>query len=249
MKKILRACSTVLLSLGIATGAVCADEVYSAGGSSHNGQRVTTYTNAGAAHYRRTMKASRSGQIYNLAPKPRVRKVTPLSKLKIPSAVSYKESRCQDLPDRFIGRGSDRTNLSDIVEKQAKRYNLDPMLIEEVIRQESNFKNQATSRVGAQGLMQLMPGTARMMGVRDTSDPEQNVAGGSRYLAQQLTRFGRLDYALAAYNAGPGAVTSYGGIPPYAETRNYVARIVNSYNNRVRVEKKKRKSKKSRAKK
>ena len=66
--------------------------------------------------------------------------------------------------------------------------------------------------------------------------------GGSRYLAQQLTRFGRLDYALAAYNAGPGAVDSYGGIPPYAETRNYVARIVNSYNNRVREEKKRKRN-------
>ena len=114
------------------------------------------------------------------------------------------------------------------------------MLLEEVIRQESNFQITASSGVGAQGLMQLMPGTASMLGVSRINDPEENIEGGSRYLAMQLTKFGRLDYALAAYNAGPGAVSSYGGIPPYAETQNYVARIVNSYNNRVKQEKNKK---------
>jgi soluble lytic murein transglycosylase-like protein len=178
--------------------------------------------------------------IYNLAPKPTLRPKTSLEKMAIPDSVSYAKSLSKDLPDRFVGSGSSRTNVSNIVEKWAKQYNLDPILVEEVIRQESNFSIAATSRVGAQGLMQLMPGTAELMGVGDSNDPNQNVAGGTRYLAEQLTRFGRLDYALAAYNAGPGAVSSYGGIPPYAETINYVTRIVNAYNNRVRLEKQKK---------
>lgn len=243
MSKISKACTSVLLGIAFLTASASADTVYRAGGSSHGGQVVNSYTNSGAAHYRRTMRSSRSGQIYNLAPKPSLRKSTSLSRLKIPKSVSYKNSHCQELPDRYVGSGSSRANLSDIVEKYAKRYNLDPMLIEEVIRQESNFRPTASSRVGAQGLMQLMPGTAALMGVKNANDPEQNVRGGARYLAEQLTRFGRLDYALAAYNAGPGAVSSYGGVPPYAETRNYVARIVNSYNNRVSSERKKAKRK------
>lgn len=244
MKKISKACTTVLLGLGLCLTSVSADTVYRSGGTSHQGQAVNAYTNAGAAHYRHAIRSSRSGQIYNLAPKPRRRSTPSLSKLKIPKRVSYKKSLCQDLPTRFVGSGSARTDLSKIIEKHAKKYNLDPMLVEEVIRQESNFRPTASSRVGAQGLMQLMPGTAATLGVRNSNDPVQNVDGGCRYLAQQLTRFGRLDYALAAYNAGPGAVSSYGGIPPYAETRNYVARIVNSYNNRVKQEQKKKKRKK-----
>jgi soluble lytic murein transglycosylase-like protein len=243
MRKNLRACTSVLLGASILAAVASADTVYRAGGSSHQGQTVNSYTNAGAEHYRQSMRSSRSGQIYNLAPKPTLRASTPLHKLKIPSSVSYTKSLCQELPDRYVGNGSARVNLSEIVKKHSKTYNLDPLLVEEVIRQESNFQPTATSRVGAQGLMQLMPGTASMLGVRDSNDPDQNIAGGARYLAEQLTRFGRLDYALAAYNAGPGAVASHGGIPPYAETRNYVVRIVNSYNNRVRLARKNSKSK------
>lgn len=241
MSKVLRACTSVLLGVGLCLSAADADSVYRTGGSTYGGQTVNAYTNAGAAEYRRTMRHG-SGAIYNVAPKPTLRKSFSLSTLKIPSEVSYKKSLCKELPDRYVTHGNERVNVSDIVEEYAKLYNIDPILIEEVIRQESNFRPTATSRVGAQGLMQLMPGTAQMMGVSKPDDPKDNVMGGSRYLAQQLTRFGRLDYALAAYNAGPGAVDSYGGIPPYAETRNYVARIVNSYNNRVREEKKRKRN-------
>jgi soluble lytic murein transglycosylase-like protein len=242
MKTVFKALATAALGLSLTVTAVNADTVYKAGGASHGGQKVNAYTNSGARQYRNVMRTSRSGQIYNLAPKPTLRKKVTLANLKIPSSVSYKKSHRQDLPDRVIRHGTASVNLSDIIEKHAKRYNLDPMLVEEVIRQESNFRSTATSRVGAQGLMQLMPGTASMLGVRKANDPDQNIEGGARYLAMQLTKFGRLDYALAAYNAGPGAVSSYGGIPPYAETRNYVARIVNSYNNRVKQEKRKKKN-------
>jgi len=99
-------------------------------------------------------------------------------------------------------------------------------LLEAVAEAESGFDPRAVSRAGAVGLMQLMPATARALGVSDPFDPWQNVLAGARYLRSLLDRFGSLELALAAYNAGPGAVERYGGIPPYPETRAYVAKVV-----------------------
>jgi soluble lytic murein transglycosylase-like protein len=188
------------------------------------------------------MRSTGGGTIYNVTPPPRLqpKRSSAPSNLTIPATVSFASSVKQDLEERWVQIGSNRVDISTIVEKEGKRFNIDPLLLEEVIRQESNFQVSATSYVGAQGLMQLMPGTAAQMGVSDSNDPADNIAGGSRYLAEQLSTFGRLDLALAAYNAGPGAVSSFGGIPPYAETQNYVARIVNSYNNRVQQERAKK---------
>ena len=107
----------------------------------------------------------------------------------------------------------------------ATKYNVDPALLRGLIRQESNFNANATSPAGARGLTQLMPGTAAALGV-DPSIPAQAIEGGAKYLRQQLDRFGGDPAkALAAYNAGPGAVQRYGGVPPYAETQNYVRRV------------------------
>jgi soluble lytic murein transglycosylase-like protein len=108
----------------------------------------------------------------------------------------------------------------------ATKYGIDPALLKGLIRQESNFNAGAQSGAGAQGLTQLMPGTAASLGV-DPSDPAQAIDGGAKYLRQQLDRFGNdPSKALAAYNAGPGAVAKYGGVPPYAETQDYVQKVL-----------------------
>jgi soluble lytic murein transglycosylase-like protein len=109
----------------------------------------------------------------------------------------------------------------------ATRYGVDPTLLKGLIRQESNFDPGARSGAGAQGLTQLMPGTATSLGVTDPTDPAQAIDGGAKYLKQQLDRFGGdASKALAAYNAGPGAVAKYGGVPPYAETQGYVTKVL-----------------------
>lgn len=120
--------------------------------------------------------------------------------------------------------------IDSLVNQNAQIWQVDPALIKAVIANESGFNANATSPVGAQGLMQLMPETAASLGVRNPYDPAQNVAGGTRYLRSMLDRFGgdaRL--AIAAYNAGPGAVEKYGDVPPYAETKNYVENVLGSY--------------------
>jgi soluble lytic murein transglycosylase-like protein len=112
------------------------------------------------------------------------------------------------------------------IDAAAQKYGLDPALLRGLIRQESNFDPNAGSPAGAQGLTQLMPGTAAALGVTNPSDPAQNIDAGARYLRQQLDAFGGdVSKALAAYNAGPGAVQRYGGVPPYAETQNYVRQV------------------------
>jgi membrane-bound lytic murein transglycosylase MltF len=109
-----------------------------------------------------------------------------------------------------------------LVEAAASATGLPAALIDAVIRTESGYRADARSRVGALGLMQLMPGTAREVGVRDPLDPKQNVMGGARYLRKLYDKYGNYKLAIAAYNAGPGSVDKYRGIPPFAETRTYV---------------------------
>jgi soluble lytic murein transglycosylase-like protein len=122
-------------------------------------------------------------------------------------------------------------STSQIVGEASLEHGVDSDFIRSVIRQESAGNSQAVSVAGARGLMQLMPATALDLGVSDSFSPEQNVHGGTRYLRELLERYnGDAIKALAAYNAGPGAVDHYKGVPPYRETRNYVARVVRDYN-------------------
>lgn len=119
----------------------------------------------------------------------------------------------------------------DIIKQAAEKFDLPERLISSIIQHESNFNSDAVSHAGAQGLMQLMPGTAKFLGVKNSLDPEQNITGGARYLRQMLDQFnGNIENALAAYNAGPGNVKKYGGIPPFKETQNYVKKVLNTFN-------------------
>jgi soluble lytic murein transglycosylase-like protein len=123
--------------------------------------------------------------------------------------------------------GGESSEYEGMIEQAAARNGLDPAVLHGLIQQESGFNPSATSSAGAQGLTQLMPGTASSLGVANPLDPAESIEGGARYLGQLMSQFGgNTADALAAYNAGPGAVQQYGGIPPYAETQSYVSNVL-----------------------
>ena len=132
---------------------------------------------------------------------------------------------------RFRARAPSRqAQLSPVIEAAARRHELDPRLVEAVIRAESAFDPLAVSRAGAMGLMQIMPATARDLALEAPFEPAANVTAGAAYLRRMLDLFGgRFDLALAAYNAGPSRVTAYGGVPPYPETVSYVRRVLGEW--------------------
>ena len=144
----------------------------------------------------------------------------PTKVFEVPGAPAY-------LTTNAPSSSSKAARFEPLVQEQAAKYSVHPDLVRAVIQVESAFNPSARSHVGAMGLMQLMPGTARDLGVADPYDPAQNIAGGTRYLRQLLDKYqGNVQLALAAYNAGPGAVDRYGKkIPPYRETRDYVGKV------------------------
>ena len=135
-----------------------------------------------------------------------------------------------EVVDEVLAPGAEGSDVRALAVAAAQRHGLDPALVLAVVSVESAFQPAAVSHKGAQGLMQLMPGTARELGVTDALDPAQNLDGGTRYLRMLVAQYGGdLGKALAAYNAGPGAVKRHRGIPPYRETRQYVDKVMKRY--------------------
>jgi len=135
------------------------------------------------------------------------------------------------IPAAGAAASKPQPRISEIVEHAAKAHDVDPLLVQSMIKVESGFNPYAVSAKGAEGLMQLTPGTARMLGVTNSFDPEQNIEAGVKYLKYLQGIYKDDQLALAAYNAGPGAVEKYRQIPPYRETQNYVKQVGKHYSN------------------
>lgn len=144
------------------------------------------------------------------------------------TAVAAKTSDFADaLKSAVASQQKQGTSLDDIFSRASQKYHVPVKLLKAVAKAESDFQADAVSSCGAQGMMQLMPSTARSLGVTDSFDPEQNIMGGAKYLGQLLSSFGGdAKLAVAGYNAGGGAVRKYGGVPPYKETQNYVKKVL-----------------------
>ena len=133
-------------------------------------------------------------------------------------------------PNVNITKRPSKEQIMSMIDVASEKYGVDSKLVKALVQQESGFNPNAKSKVGAMGLMQLMPSTAKGLGVTDPMDPQQNIEGGVKYLKSMLNRFhGNTILALAAYNAGPNAVSKYDGVPPYKETQNYVKSILKNY--------------------
>ena len=155
---------------------------------------------------------------------------SPEEKPEIAKDIKPEEKEAIELKSK-IDLKAQSTNVEELIDTFSEKYGIDGDFIKAIIKQESGFNPNATSKKGAMGLMQLMPKTAESLGVLDAYNPSQNIEGGVKYLKSLLEKYdNNKEMALAAYNAGPNAVKKYGGIPPYKETQNYVNSIMNTYN-------------------
>ncbi len=136
------------------------------------------------------------------------------------------QTRKTDFSDYLDKEQKKTTTLDAIFAKAADKYNVDVNLLKAIGKAESDFNTRSTSHCGAKGIMQLMPATAKFLGVKDSYDPEQNIMGGAKYISRLIKQYdGNVTLALAAYNAGSGNVRKYGGVPPFKETQNYIKKI------------------------
>jgi hypothetical protein len=135
----------------------------------------------------------------------------------------------EPLAGRGVSGAGPDASIDELIEQSARSHGVDPLLVHSVIKTESNYNPNAISNKGAQGLMQLMPATARDLGVKDAMNPRENIEGGVKYLKYLQTKFSDPALALAAYNAGEGAVKRYNWIPPYPETQDYVVKVARNY--------------------
>jgi soluble lytic murein transglycosylase-like protein len=215
MKKVLM---TAVLFMGVASLTLPAHGQLSSYVDEHGN---LVYINANPAPKKRTLGTPSAA--------PAANQKAPESKGAGPNSSATDHAQAIDRPlasDRVV-----RTEaLHQIVREKAEKHNVDPALVSAVISTESNWNTSALSSKGAQGLMQLVPGTAQRLGVFNVWDPEENVDAGVRYLRSLLERYnGDLPKALAAYNAGPSVVDRWGGIPNYRETRDYVRKVTDTY--------------------
>jgi soluble lytic murein transglycosylase-like protein len=227
MRKELNIGAILLCMAGIAPAAHSAERITLRNGfamqCSHHAEvdgRVRLFPDAGEENYIEFRPEEIAS--YEAVPDPAMAPATEANPLRAPGAEANAKLSDKDLHEMLTRAG--------------RAHNLDVDLLASVVKAESGGNVAAVSRAGARGLMQLMPATAEELGVKDSFEPEQNVSGGTAYLDALLTSYhNNLALALAAYNAGPAAVAKYRGIPPYRETRAYVARVIHEFNRRVRA--------------
>lgn len=192
-----------------------------------NGERILTDKRINDKHFR-LVKTYKTPRITPLPKAPVKKNKTVTQTASAKDAPSGKLLRKQCASAAYLQRK--KQTYQNTIRHYAAKYGVDEALVHSVVKQESCFNEKALSRAGAIGLMQLMPGTASHLKIKNPWNPEQNIHGGVKYLSWMLKRFnGNKSFALAAYNAGPGKVDKYGGIPPYRETQHYVKTIMAEY--------------------